>query len=97
MKEIGELELAIQGGTEKIEQLGEQGLVEESMNELRAVEALKVEKADKEASALPGGISMRLTVWIARTTKPYRNFRCFRSSEATSVRCVRSISFRVGQ
>ncbi|PVF94888.1 LUC7-domain-containing protein [Serendipita vermifera] len=48
MKEIGELELAIQGGTEKIEQLGEQGLVEESMNELRAVEALKVEKGDKE-------------------------------------------------
>jgi hypothetical protein len=62
MKEIGELELAIQGGTEKIEQLGEQGLVEESMNELRAVEALKVEKADKEASALLDGISTRLTV-----------------------------------
>ncbi|CCA73169.1 probable U1 snRNP protein [Serendipita indica DSM 11827] len=48
MREIGEIELAIQGGTEKIEQLGEQGKVEESMKELAAVEALKAEKADKE-------------------------------------------------
>lgn len=48
MKEIGELELAIQGGTEKIEQLGEQGKVDESMNELAAVEALRVEKSEKE-------------------------------------------------
>ncbi|KAG8822318.1 splicing factor [Serendipita sp. 401] len=48
MREIGEIELAIQGGTEKMEQLGEQGMVEESMKELSAVEALKTEKADKE-------------------------------------------------
>ncbi|CAG7853429.1 SubName: Full=Probable U1 snRNP protein {ECO:0000313/EMBL:CCA73169.1} [Serendipita indica DSM 11827] len=39
MREIGEIELAIQG---------EQGKVEESMKELAAVEALKAEKADKE-------------------------------------------------
>ena len=31
MREIAEIELAIQGGTEKIEQLGEQGKVDESM------------------------------------------------------------------
>jgi hypothetical protein len=48
MREIGEIELAIQGGTEKIESLGEQGQVEESMKELAAVEALKAEKAEKE-------------------------------------------------
>jgi len=48
MREIGEIELAIQGGTEKIESLGEAGEVEESMRELAAVEALKVEKAEKE-------------------------------------------------
>jgi hypothetical protein len=48
MREIGEIELAIQGGTEKMEQLGEQGMVEESMKELQAVEALKVEKSEKE-------------------------------------------------
>ncbi|KAJ7219484.1 hypothetical protein GGX14DRAFT_592396 [Mycena pura] len=48
MREIGEIELAIQGGTEKIEQLGEQGKVEESMREMAAIEALKSEKADKE-------------------------------------------------
>jgi len=48
MREIGEIELAIQGGTEKIEQLGEQGKVDESMRELAAIEALKSEKADKE-------------------------------------------------
>jgi len=48
MREIAEIELAIQGGTEKIEQLGEQGKVEESMKELAAIEALKGEKADKE-------------------------------------------------
>ena len=50
MREIGEIELAIQGGTEKIESLGEQGQVEESMKELAAVEALKAEKAEKEVS-----------------------------------------------
>ncbi|KAJ7698971.1 small nuclear ribonucleoprotein [Mycena rosella] len=48
MREIGEIELAIQGGTEKIETLGEQGKVEESMRELAAIEALKSEKAEKE-------------------------------------------------
>ncbi|KAL5532574.1 LUC7 [Sanghuangporus sanghuang] len=48
MREIAEIELAIQGGTEKIEQLGEQGKVEESMREMAAIEALKSEKADKE-------------------------------------------------
>jgi len=48
MREIGEIELAIQGGTEKIETLGEQGKVEESMQELAAVEALKAEKSEKE-------------------------------------------------
>jgi len=48
MREIGEIELAIQGGTEKIESLGEAGEVEESMRELAAVEALKIEKAEKE-------------------------------------------------
>ncbi|KIJ56292.1 hypothetical protein M422DRAFT_150679 [Sphaerobolus stellatus SS14] len=48
MREIAEIELAIQGGTEKIEQLGEQGKVEESMKEMQAIEALKAEKSDKE-------------------------------------------------
>ncbi|CAE6426650.1 U1 snRNP-associated protein usp106 OS=Schizosaccharomyces pombe (strain 972 / ATCC 24843) GN=usp106 PE=1 SV=1 [Rhizoctonia solani AG-1 IB] len=48
MREIGEIELAIQGGTEKIESLGEEGKVEESMKELEAVEALKAEKTEKE-------------------------------------------------
>ncbi|KAF8637381.1 hypothetical protein AX17_002879 [Amanita inopinata Kibby_2008] len=48
MREIAEIELAIQGGTEKIESLGEQGKVEESMREMAAIEALKSEKADKE-------------------------------------------------
>lgn len=69
MREIAEIELAIQGGTEKIETLGkfavrflstsqisdifysgEQGKVDESMREMAAIEALKSEKADKEAS-----------------------------------------------
>jgi len=48
MREIGEIELAIQGGTEKIETLGEQGKVDESMREMAAIEALKSEKAEKE-------------------------------------------------
>ncbi|KAF8350568.1 hypothetical protein F5887DRAFT_939880 [Amanita rubescens] len=48
MREIAEIELAIQGGTEKVETLGEQGKVEESMREMAAIEALKSEKADKE-------------------------------------------------
>ncbi|KAI0277244.1 hypothetical protein BGY98DRAFT_981323 [Russula aff. rugulosa BPL654] len=48
MREIAEIELAIQGGTEKIEALGEQGKVEESMKEMQAIEALKSEKSEKE-------------------------------------------------
>ncbi|KZV89842.1 LUC7-domain-containing protein [Exidia glandulosa HHB12029] len=48
MREIGEIELAIQGGMEKIEALGEQGKVEESMQEMTAIEALKAEKSEKE-------------------------------------------------
>ncbi|KAJ3510287.1 hypothetical protein NLJ89_g4764 [Agrocybe chaxingu] len=48
MREIAEIELAIQGGTEKIETLGEQGKVDESMREMAAIEALKSEKAEKE-------------------------------------------------
>jgi hypothetical protein len=48
MKEIGEIELSIQGGTEEIEALGEAGKVEESMEKLNAVEALKSLKGDKE-------------------------------------------------
>ena len=48
MKEIGEIELSIQGGTEEIEALGEAGKVEESMEKLSAVEALKGLKGEKE-------------------------------------------------
>lgn len=48
MREIGEIELSIQGGTEEIEALGEAGKVEESMEKLQAVEALKSLKTDKE-------------------------------------------------
>ena len=53
MREIAEIELAIQGGTEKIETLCEQGQVEESMREMAAIEALKSEKADKEVGLFP--------------------------------------------
>ncbi|KAG7447963.1 small nuclear ribonucleoprotein [Guyanagaster necrorhizus] len=52
MKEIAEIELAIQGGTEKIETLGEQGQVDESMREMQAIEALKSEKGEKEVCSL---------------------------------------------
>lgn len=48
MKEIGEIELSIQGGTEEIEALGEAGKVEESMEKLAAVDALKSLKVEKE-------------------------------------------------
>ncbi|WWC89012.1 uncharacterized protein L201_003929 [Kwoniella dendrophila CBS 6074] len=48
MREIGEIELSIQGGTEEIEALGEAGKVEESMEKLNAVDALKQLKSDKE-------------------------------------------------
>jgi hypothetical protein len=69
MREIAEIEMAIQGGTEKIESLGvwflfvagwlltyrtgEQGKVDESMREMAAIEALKSEKSDKEVRLLP--------------------------------------------
>lgn len=48
MKEIGEIELSIQGGTEEIEALGAEGKVDESMEKLAAVDALKQLKSDKE-------------------------------------------------
>ncbi len=48
MREIGEIELSIQGGTEEIEALGEAGKVEESMEKLSAVDALKNLKTEKE-------------------------------------------------
>jgi hypothetical protein len=51
MREIAEIELAMQGGTEKIEQLGEQGKVDEAKREMDAIEALKVEKSMKEVSS----------------------------------------------
>ncbi|KAJ7905724.1 hypothetical protein B0H14DRAFT_2661308 [Mycena olivaceomarginata] len=50
--EIAEIELAIQGGTEKIETMGEQGKVEESMREMAAIEALKNEKGEKRRREL---------------------------------------------
>ena len=65
MREIAEIELAIQGGTEKIETLGEQGKVEESMREMAAIEALKSEKADKEVSAHDRRLFVaRLTLYL---------------------------------
>lgn len=48
MKEIGEIELSIQNGTEEIEKLGEAGEIEKSMERLEAVDALKALKDDKE-------------------------------------------------
>jgi hypothetical protein len=48
MREIGEIELSIQGATEEMEALGESGKVEESMQKLATVDALKGEKAGKE-------------------------------------------------
>ena len=48
MREIAEVEMAIQGGTEEIEALGEAGKVEESMEKLKAVDALKAVKTEKE-------------------------------------------------
>lgn len=48
MREIGEIELSIQGGTEEIESLGEAGKVEESLEKLKAVDALKGLKGEKE-------------------------------------------------
>ncbi|KAF6763923.1 small nuclear ribonucleoprotein [Ephemerocybe angulata] len=41
MREIAEIELAIQGGTEKIEQLGEQGQVDESLREMACDRSLE--------------------------------------------------------
>lgn len=60
MKEIGEIELSIQGETEEIEQLGEAGKVEESMAKLEAVEALKSEKSDKEVCVHPAFLPVSL-------------------------------------
>ncbi|RSH89027.1 splicing factor [Saitozyma podzolica] len=48
MREIGEIELSIQGATEEMEALGEAGKVEESMQKLATVDALRGEKASKE-------------------------------------------------
>jgi hypothetical protein len=48
MREIGEIELSIQGATEEMEALGEAGKVEESMQKLATVDALRGEKANKE-------------------------------------------------
>ncbi|KAL7415869.1 hypothetical protein BDY24DRAFT_337756 [Mrakia frigida] len=48
MREIGEIELSIQDGTTEIEQLGEAGKITESIEKLAAVEALKLEKNEKE-------------------------------------------------
>jgi seryl-tRNA synthetase len=85
MREIGEIEIAIQGGTEKIEQLGEQGLVDESMKELQAVEALKVEKSEKEVSGpLVNGWAGFLTCRvIAGTPKPHGDIGSVGASEIT--------------
>ena len=67
MREIAEIELAIQGGTEKIEQLGEQGKVDESMREMAAIEALKSEKADKEVC-----LSFNISLGFPLLTVTYR-------------------------
>ena len=67
MREIAEIELAIQGGTEKIESLGEQGKVDESMQEMAAVEALKNEKSEKEVrTQRPSWMHATLTPLPAR-------------------------------
>lgn len=48
MRDINEVEEAITTATNEMESLGEQGRVEESLKELEKVEALKMERADKE-------------------------------------------------
>ena len=89
MREIAEIELAIQGGTEKIEQLGEQGKVEESMREMAAIEALKSEKTDKEVSSSPFS-SLRRLMTLCRTNsnnlqtrqehRVTKNYECVKSA-----------------
>ena len=48
MRDINEVEEAITAATNEMESLGEQGRVEESLKELEKVEALKMERSDKE-------------------------------------------------
>lgn len=48
MREIGEIETALQGVMTDVEQLGSEGKVDESMAQLAKAEALKSEKSDKE-------------------------------------------------
>lgn len=48
MREIGEIEVALQAAMGEVETLGEAGQIEESLAELQKAEALKAEKADKE-------------------------------------------------
>lgn len=48
MREIGEIESAYSAAMQAVEQLGEQGQIDESMAELAKAEALKAEKQDKE-------------------------------------------------
>ena len=88
MREIGEIELAVQGGTEKIEQLGEQGKVEESMKELAAVEALKAEKAEKEVISFFSDVYLDLNSLVAGTAKSHRDLGRVWSSKAPRLRCL---------
>ncbi|TIA85905.1 hypothetical protein E3P99_03853 [Wallemia hederae] len=48
MREVGEIQAAMDQAMIDVEKLGESGMVEESMKELQKVEALKEEKANKE-------------------------------------------------
>lgn len=48
MREVGEIQAAMDQAMIDVEKLGESGLVEESMKELQKVEALKEEKLSKE-------------------------------------------------
>lgn len=48
MREIAEIQAAMDQAMQDVESLGESGKVEESMNELQKVEALKEEKTNKE-------------------------------------------------
>lgn len=48
MREVGEIQAAMDQAMIDVEKLGESGLVEESMKELQKVEALKEEKVNKE-------------------------------------------------
>ena len=81
MREIADIELAIQGGTEKIESLGEQGKVEESMREMAAIEALKSEKAEKMVRVPQSFYILLSNIPLARARKPLRHFWRVRSPE----------------